>query len=708
MPAGSSTEVVPRQISRLQLLPILVGKLASRSASELKRFAVPFSRRLIRFPQVSGFYSASQRGCYYFRPERQAEMAAAWRNMFDCEAKVVEAADEICRHVFDLLGSGKSDLGDEIDWHTDFKSGKSWSSHRALRGKEIAAPGTGADIKVPWELSRFQHLSTLGKAYWLTTDEKYPREFVGQIASWIDKNPWGRGPNWACTMEVGIRAANWILGYTFFEPSRELDDGFRQKMIRSLWEHGWFVEHNLERGRTNSNHYLSDLAGLFAVGVFFSGCERGRRWRDFAFGQMCTEMRRQVLADGVDYEKSVGYHRLVLELFTYTFRLACLNGIAIPEDVQERWMRMFEFTSAYTKPDGTAPQVGDSDDGMFYKLHNPAQAPVTPSPGGEGWGEGAASRSKILPAELSSLASPFTDHRYLLSLGALIFDRGDLAAQADAFAEEAFWIMGPDSHEKFRSLCQDEAHAPPSKGFEAGGFYVIRSDRHYAIIDAGDNGRGGLGGHSHNDTLSFELYAFDKTFIVDPGSYLYTADPQWRNRFRSTAYHNTVMIDGQEIHPYSERWLFGLPDAGVVRVTRWDVGEEEVVLAAEHDAYNRLKGPVTHRRTVEFDKVREVWRIVDEFEGSGRHLFESRLHFGPGIDLKPVPDSPGCYETACNGANLRIEPSSENDFEAVVEDGWYSPSYGRREPINVLKYLWRAEAPCLFTVLCRAAGWGDK
>ena len=667
------------QTGKLRLLPILARKLAVNSVREFKRLAAPFSRSLIRFPEASGFYSASQRGRGYFHPETRPETAAAWRKLFDHDAQVIDAADRICRHVFDLLGSGETHLGDEIDWHADFKSGKSWPAHRPLRAKEIAPPG--ADIKVPWEISRFQHLTTLGKAYWLAEDDKYAREFAAQIKSWIDGNPFGRGPNWACAMEVAIRAANWILGYSFFEPSDALDDRFRDKIIRSLWEHAWFIEHNLERERFSTNHYLSDLSGLFALGVFFSGCKRGRRWRDFAFAQMCAEMRTQVLTDGVDYEKSIAYHRLVLELFTYTFRLAEINGIAIPDDVRDRWLNMFEFTSAYTKPDGTAPQIGDSDDGMFYKLHTP----LTPSPGGEGWGEGAASE-------------PFTDHRYLLGLGALIFDRSDFAAQSGAFPEEAFWIMGPGSHDKFESLCQDQAQLPTSRAFEAGGFYAIRSDSYHAIIDAGDNGRGGLGGHSHSDTLSFELYAFDKTFIVDPGTYLYTPDPQWRNRFRSTAYHNTVTVDGEEIHPYSERWLFGLPDAGAVKLIRWDVGDEKVVLAAEHDAYSRLKQPVIHRRTIEFDKVRKVWSIVDEFQGSGRHLFESRLHFGPGIDLEPVPDVPGCYETVCDGANLRIEPVSQHDFEAAVEDGWYSPSYGRRIPIKVLNYAWQANVPCRFGI----------
>ncbi len=47
------------------------------------------------------------------------------------------------------------------------------------------------DVKVPWELSRCQHFTTLGQAYWLTGDERYAREFVDEVSDWIARNPVG-------------------------------------------------------------------------------------------------------------------------------------------------------------------------------------------------------------------------------------------------------------------------------------------------------------------------------------------------------------------------------------------------------------------------------------------------------------------------------------------------------------------------------------
>ncbi len=46
----------------------------------------------------------------------------------------------------------------------------------------------------------------------------------------------------------------------------------------------------------------------------------------FGLCELQREMDKQILPDGADYESSTGYHRLVLELFCYSFLLCRLNG----------------------------------------------------------------------------------------------------------------------------------------------------------------------------------------------------------------------------------------------------------------------------------------------------------------------------------------------------------------------------------------------
>ena len=70
------------------------------------------------------------------------------------------------------------------------------------------------------------------------------------------------------------------------------------------------------------------------------------------------------------------------------------------------------------------------------------------------------------------------------------------------------------------------------------------------IADTGPFGPG-TAGHSHADTLSLVLRRcapndgqMIEQILIDPGTYTYVADPLWRDRFRGTAAHNTLRIDG--------------------------------------------------------------------------------------------------------------------------------------------------------------------
>ena len=162
----------------------------------------------------------------------------------EMESKIIAAADRIRNRTFDLLGSGPKDLKD-LPWQVDFKSGYAWDPkehYRHVRYGNIP----GVDVKLPWELSRFQHAILLGQAYWLTGNEQYTIEFKNQFLDWIEKNPCKYGVNWACTMDVGIRAVNWIWAFYFFRGSPAVDARFVRTFLRALYLHARFIRSNLE------------------------------------------------------------------------------------------------------------------------------------------------------------------------------------------------------------------------------------------------------------------------------------------------------------------------------------------------------------------------------------------------------------------------------------------------------------------------------
>jgi hypothetical protein len=279
---------------------------------------------------------------------------------------LIGRADEIVAHRFDLLGSGPTDLGPVIDWHADFKSGRRWPlRHFSLLP---VAYRDGSDIKVPWELSRSQHLPVLAGAYRLTGDRRYLEELGAQLSHWIAENPVERGPNWACTMDVAIRAANWVAALTLCAESAKDEPWFTQT-LESLLLHGRFIRTHLEDGEVRGNHYLSDVVGLLVVAAVFSNGWEGRAWAEWAAGELVSEMEHQVRGDGCAHEASIPYHRLVTELFACGLQAAdALTPGRIPDWCHDRLGDMLGFVADYTRPDGLAPQIGDADDARFLPL----------------------------------------------------------------------------------------------------------------------------------------------------------------------------------------------------------------------------------------------------------------------------------------------------------------------------------------------------
>src|SRR5262249_18550110 len=155
-----------------------------------------------------------------------------------------------------------------------------------------------------------------------------------------------------------------------------------------------------------------------------------------------------------------------------------------------------------------------------------------------------------------------------------------------------------DAIERFEDL-PDGSPPLQSMAFTAGGFYVMRASTTHLIIDCGAVGTRGLGGHGHNDILSFELWLNGMNIINECGTYLYTASADWRNQFRSTAFHNTIQVDDQElnrlIHPDD---LWRLHYDAVPTAVEWRSTATVDYFRGGHRGYARLREPTTVHREV--------------------------------------------------------------------------------------------------------------
>lgn len=570
-------------------------------------------------------------------------------------------AERIVEHEFDLLGSGPVFLGERIDWHLDFKSGFRWDLRPSHRIKTYRV-GSDSDIKVPWELSRCQHWVTLARAWLVFGDVRFAGEFQRQARSWIDENPVGLGVNWVCTMDVALRALSWIWALDLFSDA-VLDEALCDDLLLCLYRHGLWIPENLEQGVVNDNHYLSDALGLVACGAFFADLPEGRRWLQQGSSILEREITSQSDENGVGIEASVAYHRLVVEIFLVGRRLCAAAGCPLSAEFDARLEKMFEFVHQYVTPEGLSPQVGDHDDGRALRLGT----------------------------------TDMRDHRYLLSSGGVIFSRPAWTRRAGRFWEDSLWLLGAEALDSYEALFE-RADDDPDRSFLSPDFAVVGNLRQYLFADIGPVGFKGFGGHGHNDCLSFEWHAGGRPLLTDSGAYLYTSSAHWRDLFRSTAFHNTIRVDRQEINRIVKGALWTLRDDALPARPRLFRHNGCDVLEGGHGGYRRLKDSVTVTRRWEVDRNAPHMVIRDRLDGCGDHCLEFFFHAAPNAESFRQEDGVVGFRWP-DDTVLRIECDTSVALEWECQSGWFSPSYGVKVPRPVWTARVNTRLPLVVTWL---------
>jgi uncharacterized heparinase superfamily protein len=224
-----------------------------------------------------------------------------------------------------------------------------------------------------------------------------------------------------------------------------------------------------------------------------------------------------------------------------------------------------------------------------------------------------------------------------------------------------------------------------SKAFKDAGIYILRHRDDYLLFNV--TGRGlypesTLGSHTHSDLLSFELFTSGKSFMVDPGSYLYTADPDMRLLFRSTKMHNTVTVDGQSQDILSRDKIWGYSRDAIPEVKRWESNSKHDIITASHNGYARLANPVLHERTFLYDRIESQWSITDRFLGEGHHDLDWYFHFDTGVDF--VINENTIVTNCRDGKNIMLIFDFVPGLVLKKESSFVSKSYGVREDAFVL------------------------
>lgn len=566
---------------------------------------------------------------FYFDPFKK-KFSELFKNSFpESSNSSLKKAEEYVNGNFDFLGEKVQ----FEDWHS--VEGVRWPSDISPGKINYFGTDRRGDIKYIWELNRMQFLPLVGKAFFLTGDEKFAKCVLSYIDTWIDQNPYFKGVNWMEGIEAAIRIYSWIFSYYFILDSKSLDSTFNDKILKSIYQHAKFIKNfNSDKWIINNNHIVSELSALILIGLSFPQFKESKDWIDFAIHKLKKEIVSQVFEDGFLWEHSLGYHKFVTELLAFAVILLKKNDHHIPKIILVKLEKMFECLNLTSMKNGKIPIIGDEDQAKVIKLC-------------------------------------FEDYDKLseiLSIGNALFERDYFGLVNDS--ELVFWLFGGEKKITSKFYGNDSCF----KVFNDSGYGLFKTKNSYLFFCTSAQKEKYLhAGHRHLDMLSFVYERNGEYFIVDPGTYTYFADDVIRNKFRGISMHNNITIDGN--NPVDLSGLFEFYPRPRAKLVDYGTKNKSLnYIWASHSGYDPL---IHHRVVVQFQDGFVLYDFVDG--DSKGHKFESYFHLHPEVNI-----------LRNNGKNVVLKKNNErvfiySDKKIIETKSLFSPQYGVKVETKSLK-----------------------
>ena len=375
------------------------------------------------------------------------------------------------------------------------------------------------------------------------------------------------------------------------------------------------------------------------------GLAPASRWEAAGRRRLVHEAGRQFHADGVPGEQSVTYGAFSLEWLTLCGKVGAVAGRPFDEAYWQRLVGVGRFLRAVTDMNGHQPRFGD-DDG-----------------------------SRVL-------ASGFEERGYVKAVRAWLAVGTDTPDVAPPY---------PLSHLREAVFGRPAAPPQPASGvrhYPAGGYTLAREYRGGGeilwLMDHGPLGYLSIAAHGHADALSVWLHIGGRPVLVDAGTYRYYGNPLWRDHFRSTPAHNTLVLGGVD----SSRTAgpFNWAARATAHVTEMRTESDRWAVEAEHDGYRAAFG-LLHRRRLEREPTGR-FVLTDRLIGSGRAV---PVEIGFLLDPALTLIEQGSIWSVMDGDRLLLRIRHRGDLAGSLQQGeeapprgWYSPAFGSRQPTRRL------------------------
>ena len=564
-------------------------------------------------------------------------------------------ADEIVAGNFRIFGGGLAEIN-----LAPPPPLRHWTAYETSPATRHPSP----DIKLLWEPARFGWATVLARAYHLSRDDKYAESFWDYTEKFLLTNPPYLGPNWVSAQEAGIRILAWTFAGSLFREADSTTEPRARALAEAIAVHAERIPPTLVYARSqNNNHLLSEAAGLITAGLVLPDHPRAKKWLRLGRKWMNRALEKQIDGYGEYSQHSANYHRLMLQtaLWVNALDRSIFTSLARKNLARaSHWL-----ASILDSESGGVPNLG-ANDGAY-----------------------------LLPLTIR----PFNDFRPIVQGAARAFLQYDIAS--GDWDEMSLWFgLKPVG----RSFTADHYLADNLRGRESWAY--LRTTRFTS--------RPG-----HADLLHLDLWWRGINITRDAGTFSYNAAPPWDNPLTATRVHNTVTVDSRDQMTRAGRFLYvDWADA----YSRNEIDSDETIVAKKDSWHRAYRNPnITHRRTVTVDKD-ERWVVFDrmhfenlKFKGfepiksEDIHIF--RLHWlfpdwkweiseapfdeteAAGYDLRLL--SPHGWITIRLCADLFMLEMFDDKFkvgmaragqliwgdtDVLPTDGWFSPTYGMKEP----------------------------
>lgn len=583
---------------------------------------------------------------------------------------LLKSADSVLQHQFLLFSKHRIHAETPIAWCANYDQDSEpdtrlWKAEKSYSRSRLIAETKG-DIQFVWNLNRHQHFLDLGKAYWYTGEHEFVQEFITEITTWIDQNPYRQGVNWVDIHEIALRGIFWMIGAMFFFSSEAVDEAFFCRFYQYLLLHGHMVYDLLLSALKvlEPLHIVSSAAFLYMLGTVFPEYGQSKTWSKFGWELLQWNTKSLVLDEIL--QESLAALVSTIELYCLTLIVRRNHRFLIPQKVIEGLTTMLNQLSLFMKPNGTLTRMGE---------HAPVQL-------------------------LRGMYTQRDDVRYLFAMAAALLKNESFKSLGETFEESLLWFFGSDGWQDFENLS-----APPREQHSYlapnGSYAVMRSgwtpDSGYCII--ANNTLKTKRRHllPHSDLLSVEVYANQHEILIDAGPYALQEEDEWTQYFSSVAAHNGVTVDRVKHLNFADHHVRGEFDQWISTVA-FDF------LSGYHTGFEDLEQPVTHRRSIFYWKP-SYWIICDVLTGQGQHFYDQYFHFAPlrlNVDFSNKGVNAKVDEQHC----LALLPIGTEDMDVMIftggdtpDSGWISDGYKHRVEAPFIKYGKQTQTPATFSTL---------